>query len=566
VAEIPRYPRGVRTLSWSLVVLVGLVVGGRGAAAQAPAAHPRLFLDASVRAAWKAQHKQKSSAVAAAIGVCRGIDKDDGNHTHAGYMGLEWARYLQACLVAWAATDDDGDARRAIKFHTALIDDLDRLGDGKGGDTAANRDSGFAIRALGVYTAVSYDWLAGHPGMTPALKARTRQRWAAWTTWYLANGYRARSPSTNYHAGYLAAVTFIAIAQRGEAGAAGDALWALVEDELWGKDMAKAMAPGGVLDGGDWGEGWQYGPLSVVEYAAAARAMTAQGVHVEGMRAWLDALLARTIHAQTPGGGIFAGGDTQIETPNLPPNPNTYDAVLIGDASPAHQAWAASERATLPPAGDFPLWSALAQARGATPTPAPRATWPTSYLAGGTGAFFARSAWDKQAIWFASQCHSTVDVDHSHPNAGNFVLSRGGDDVIVDPTPYGSLVDAHLATRRRWCRRTCRPTTCRARRGGASAPATRGRGRPRRGSSRPAATTPISTSSSTGPATCRWRCATWSWCRGAITRPPRSSSTARRRATAGAACTCGSARRASSRPRARRPAPPSARARCASRR
>ncbi|MBK7191008.1 MAG: hypothetical protein IPH80_00740 [Myxococcales bacterium] len=429
----------MRTLILLLVVVLGSVVGVGGATAQAPGPHPRLFLDAPTRAALQAQQKAKGAAVAAAIGVCRGIDKDDGNHTHAGYMGLEWARYLQACLVAWAATDDDGDARRAIKFHTALIDDLDRLGDRKGGDTAANRDSGFAIRALGVYTAISYDWLHDHPAMTPALRARTQQRWAAWTTWYLANGYRARSPSTNYHAGYLAAVTFIAIAQRGEAGAAGDALWSLVADELWGKDMAKAMAPGGVLDGGDWGEGWQYGPLSVVEYAAAARAMTGQGVEVEGVRAWLDALLARTIHAQTPGGGIFAGGDTQVESPNLPPNSNTYDAVLVGDASPSHQAWAASERAALPAGGDFPLWSALAQARGAKPTPPPRASWPTSYLASGTGAFFARSAWDKRAIWFASQCHSTIDVDHSHPNAGNFVLARGGDDVIVDPTPYGSL-------------------------------------------------------------------------------------------------------------------------------
>jgi hypothetical protein len=30
-------------------------------------------------------------------------------------------------------------------------------------------------------------------------------------------------------------------------------------------------------------------------------------------------------------------------------------------------------------------------------------------------------------------------IDHRHPNAGNFALSRGVDDVIVDPTPYGAL-------------------------------------------------------------------------------------------------------------------------------
>jgi hypothetical protein len=37
------------------------------------------------------------------------------------------------------------------------------------------------------------------------------------------------------------------------------------------------------------------------------------------------------------------------------------------------------------------------------------------------------------------QCSKTVDVDHMHANAGNVVLSRGRDDVIVDPSPYGTL-------------------------------------------------------------------------------------------------------------------------------
>ena len=422
-----------------VALAVGLLGAGTARVAHAqPARHPRLFLDDALRATWKAQAKDKGSIVANAIAVCRGTDRP-GDHDHAGYMGLEWAKYLQACLVAWAVSDDDEDARRAVRFHIAMIDDLDKMGDAKGGDKAANRDSGFSIRALGPYTAVAYDWLHDAPGMTEAVRARTRQRWAAWTTWYLANGYRARSPSTNYHAGYLAAVTLIAIAQRGEAGTAGDELWTLVSDELWKKDMAKAFAPGGVLDGGDWGEGWQYGPLSVVEYSIAARAMAAQGVTVPGVRAWLDALLLRTIHARAPGGGIFVGGDTQAETANLPPNSNTYFAVLAGDASPTSKQWAAAELAPLGNKTDFPLLGALAAGANVKPVQAPRATFPTTYLAGGTGAFFARTDWSAQAIWFVSQCHATIDVDHSHPNAGNFVISRGADDVIVDPTPYGSL-------------------------------------------------------------------------------------------------------------------------------
>jgi MYXO-CTERM domain-containing protein len=41
-------------------------------------------------------------------------------------------------------------------------------------------------------------------------------------------------------------------------------------------------------------------------------------------------------------------------------------------------------------------------------------------------------------VWFVATCQHGLDVDHRHPDAGNFVLSRGKDDLIVDPSPYGS--------------------------------------------------------------------------------------------------------------------------------
>lgn len=430
-----------------LFASLGLALVASTAAAQPAIApqpsgpHPRLFLDdAATWSGLKAQGKVRGSVVATAIETCTTITREPKEYQRDLYMGLDWARYLQTCLVAWAATGSDAHAQTAMIYFKALLDDLAVVGDGAGGDKAANRDSGFAIRAEGPYTAIAYDWLHDHPSMTPALRTKARQRWAAWTTWYLANGYRARSPSTNYHAGYLAAVTLIAIAQANEGGRESDMLWRLVADELWGKDMANAFASGGVLDGGDWGEGWQYAPLSVVEYAAAARAMVAQGYALPGVHGWLDDVLRRHVHSLSPGGGTFVGGDTQAETANLAPNPNTLAAVMLGDASKDTKSWAAAELARLPRERvDFPLWLALAEASGAAAVPVPRASWPTTYFARGVGSFFARTDWSKDAIWTVAQCNHTIDVDHSHPNAGNFVLSRGADDVIVDPSPYGTL-------------------------------------------------------------------------------------------------------------------------------
>ena len=80
------------------------------------------------------------------------------------------------------------------------------------------------------------------------------------------SGYHPHDPGSNYQAGYLLAATMIAIAEAGEAEEAGGELWKLVADQMWGKDMAAALSPGSVLEGGDWDEGWQYGPLAVASY------------------------------------------------------------------------------------------------------------------------------------------------------------------------------------------------------------------------------------------------------------------------------------------------------------
>lgn len=396
--------------------------------------HPRLLLDDALRAAWKADAKANRGPVKGAIALCSNA-RDTAKYDRALYQGSEWAKVLQACLVAWAATDDTTFAKTATRFFNALLDDLDRIGDGLGGDKAVERDSGYSIRNIGPYTALAYDWL--HAQLPADLKAKARKRWTAWLRWYRDNGYRARVPGTNYQAGFLVAATLIAIAQGSEGGEEATLLWQFVADELWGKDMAKALGDGGVLDG-DWPEGWQYGPLAVTSYALAARVAKRAGIEVAIDR-YLDAVLRRHVYGLTPGDKVFAGGDTEHEGPYLDPHVNTLNALALGDASPDTRRWAKGELARLRLVdADFLLHDALATV-GEKPALAPRATWPTWYVTGATRTLFARTRWDASAVWFAAECAPTLeDIDHRHRNTGNFVLSRGTDDVIVDPTPYGS--------------------------------------------------------------------------------------------------------------------------------
>lgn len=394
-----------------------------------------MLLDPELRAAWSAQSKDAHNSVVGAMALCdeAGSTKE---HDRALSMGEEWAKVMQACLVAWAATNKDDYAATIQKFFTAMIDDLEIIGDGKGGDKAVSRDDGFPMRMLGPYTALAYDWL--HDKFPEELRARARQRWKAWIAWYVQKGYRARGPGTNYQAGFLIGTTLIAIAQGSEGGADSAELWKFVADELWGKDMAPLFAPGGYLDGGDWPEGWQYGPLSVAEYSLVTRIGKKHGLPMTGVSQWLTSLMRRHVYALSPSDRNYAGGDTEDEEPNLKPNVLTLDAIALGDTTADDRKWARGELSRLKISDrSWLLYDALAGV-GDRPTLAPRAQWPTWYVTNATGTMFARTRWDDQAIWFVSTCAKMLDVDHHHNDAGNFVLSRGKDDAIVDPSPYGT--------------------------------------------------------------------------------------------------------------------------------
>jgi hypothetical protein len=215
-------------------------------------------------------------------------------------------------------------------------------------------------------------------------------------------------------------------------------LWRFVAGELWGKDMAAALAPGGLLDGGDWPEGWQYGPLAVAHYALGARIARRAGIRVDGVEAWLAAALRRHVHGLSPGDGVYAGGDTQHPRAFIRPVELTLSAIALGDAPPRVRRWARDERERLGIADEDAL---LYDALGAVGEreAVPRAAWSTWYVARATGTLYARTRWDDRAIWLVAECQRKLPVDHRHVNAGTFVLARGRDDVIVDPSPYGSI-------------------------------------------------------------------------------------------------------------------------------
>ena len=419
--------------------------------------HPRIALTAPVLSTLKRQLASPGSAVAAAVRACRASDPATG--APSGYQGDQWAFPASACGLAYQLTGDRAYAAKGTRLLRALLEDVERVGDGKGCVAGASpeqtiaavrRDTGYAIRFIATHAALAYDWLHDAPGVEEPFRAHARRCLGAWVDWYSKDGYLHEQPGANYHAGFVIAKTLIAVATAGE-GEAGDRQFREVVDDVFARQIVgnglAADAGGrvstrrrGVLIGGDWAEGWQYGQLSVVEYAFAARVLGEHGAAFSPLAAWSDDITLRFVHGLLPGRDrMYVGGDFGDDKVFADVSGAVPLATLLGPSSARAAGWAASLRDSL----DVrewgpPVFDAIASARAVAPIDPFAARPATWYLAAGTRNLYARSGWDRKAFWAVFTSSPRQVDDHQHVDASNFVFARGADALVVDPSPYGT--------------------------------------------------------------------------------------------------------------------------------
>jgi hypothetical protein len=420
--------------------------------------HPRIALTKPLLATLRQNAKRPDSQAARALRACQKADPHPG--LPDGYQGNEWAFAASACALAYQMTGDAGYAAKGVKFWRALLEDVSEMGDRKaclpGADRAhaiasVRRDTGYAIRHMGPHTALAYDWLHDAPGVDEALRAQSRACMTTWMDWYTKEGYLRTQPGSNYQAGYVFAKTLISIATGGEAGEAAARFWRETINDVYGDTIVRRGLAGGgggppldgrdgVMVGGDWMEGWQYGTLSVVELAFCARLLEEHGARLPAMHAWADSVTLRFLHGMLPArNGLYVGGDTETEAPDLEARGGPLVATVLGPGSDRVAGWAAF-------LGDAlhsryygtPMLDALTEARAVVPADPLAGGRPLWYLARGTSTLYARSAWTPSAFWAVFTSSPRQVPDHQHVDATNFVFSRGPDRLVVDPTPYGS--------------------------------------------------------------------------------------------------------------------------------
>src|SRR6266700_5823918 len=299
--------------SWSVVTLsllfAPLLAVGPARAAVPPTpsgAHPRLFMSPTELAAYTANAGSAGTAAKSMVAACQqALDKPSDFAGRGGVDGSVWPGTAISCAFAYRVTQNAAYLTAAIKYWNAALNDDANLGDGLGcvAGVSTNwqswtsgsappiiltvtHDTGYPIRWYGPYIALTYDWLHDAPGVDEPLRAHTRTCLTAWVDYYTKLGYHHDEAGANYNAGFALGKTLTAVALGGENGTNGDRIWSETVTDLFGTLLVgKGLAgtadpvgkPAGVLVGGDWGEGWQYGPLSVTEYAVAARALELSG-------------------------------------------------------------------------------------------------------------------------------------------------------------------------------------------------------------------------------------------------------------------------------------------------
>jgi len=390
-----------------------------------PPDRSRILLTPARLAALDALAQARHPAWTAVVEACKEASTES---IPSGYEAWDWAQAALNCGLIYRTTHDETYARTAMIYFKAMLDDREKVGDGKGGDAIVHHDSGYPIRTHGMMGAIAYDWLRDAPAMTNELRKHAVDRFVSWSDWFKAAGYNRDKPISNYYMGWFGALGLGGIAADDD-DARASAMRVNARERMQ-KELGPALEK---LAGGDWPEGWQYGSLAATILAIYA---DAEGASAKPALPWLGDVVSFRTYALWPDGQhLFDNGDWEKKPAVAPANEDLSIAILFPPTDPlgAHALFLAALARQAP--GAWPWLRALATDPSKRPTDPRRG--PLSYVARGGGTVFARSSWKPDAVWVALTS-SAYTADHQHADAGHFEIVRGADALVIDPGGYGS--------------------------------------------------------------------------------------------------------------------------------
>ena len=408
--------------------------------------HPRIYLTSSrlatirSRAAGDPARQRYEAALGNFLGALAEIpDVTSPQFADRIYDPESYIPLLAITYQLRKSDDSSTAARAAGAAHTLAM----RIANAY--DTGARdfgRDTGYDIRFGLRNLMLAYDWMYDQFSASErALIVKTATRWIDW--YHKTPGYAESWPVENYYAGYIQGIALTAVATAGD-NADVDRILLLMRTKL-GNEMPVMNQR---LAGGDWAEGWNYGPYSVTEFSLVNALLRDLGEDWSTVFDWLQPLPRSLTYqvapdfSETRSYGGYSGNYANKTSP-------AALAVLSSTTSDGAFASRIYRSMNANPNNDFadvPSDTFYEMIFAATGAGADVNTLALSYLNSGSGRLFSRSSLTDPNAYFVSAENTGYSYDHYGYSNGDVRLYRGAT-CLVCPSAYrGPAFDGEAGT------------------------------------------------------------------------------------------------------------------------
>ncbi|PYQ56895.1 MAG: hypothetical protein DMF58_19650 [Acidobacteria bacterium] len=358
--------------------------------------HPRIYLPSRI-AATRSRSDVASQRFGAAVTAFRNALTEFPDVTSAQFEDRIYdpEDYIPLLGLQNQLAPDANLAQAAHTLAMRIANDYDT------GKRDFGRDTGYDIRFQLRDLMLAYDWL--YSTFTPDERATIVRVATKWIDWYHNTpGYAESWPVENYYAGYLQGIALVAVATAGDNPDA-DRFFTLLRSKLANEVPIMNQR----LAGGDWAEGWNYGPYSVLELSLVNTLLKDIGEDWSVDFDWLQGLPSSLFFMISPDfNQTFSFGGYSGNYPDKT-SPSTL-AVLSSTSAVAGYLYASTNANPNNDFADIPA-DTFYEMIFARPSPPPPLAFTSSYFNSGTGRFLSR---------FGSYTVTTENTSYSYDHYG----------------------------------------------------------------------------------------------------------------------------------------------------
>lgn len=315
----------------SIFVSSGLVLS-----ATITSTHPRVWINSTIKARLQADVAANTAEWQALKAYCDDnlASNNSGNYQYSGYHYNNWYNLVMSYGLCFQATGDQTYGNEGVVYLTGLLRDgadSGTIGDGNGGDTGIQKDSGYVSRSAGTGVAIGRDWLDGATNLTQSIIDEAGQRMGTWVTWVKDNAHAIDDPRDNYYYGHFAMIYTSAFSFYGDTNY--QSSWLTDAESMW-SDEVLPIIENGYYDGGDWAKGWNYAPWANEELLGylLARDTATDDANPWSVTDYYDDLAKSQLYFLYPNRGQFS--DNGMWSADIKGDPRSHLSKFLASMTP----------------------------------------------------------------------------------------------------------------------------------------------------------------------------------------------------------------------------------------